>query len=107
MGFSQKIFIKERLIKWIIYIANQKKIWSLSLNTSVKRKLAQSEILNMHEDTDSKKIIEKKYVLLASSHHREEIIIIKEWLKLKSNKYLLVVAPRHPERLGDILFNSR
>ena len=55
------------------------------------------------EDAKTKKIIEKKYVLLASSHHREEIIIIKEWLKLKSNKYLLVVAPRHPERLGDIL----
>ncbi len=51
----------------------------------------------------SEKIIDKKYVLLASSHHREEILIIKEWLKLKSNKYLLVIAPRHPERLGDIL----
>ena len=51
----------------------------------------------------SEKIIEKKYVLLASSHHREEILVIKEWLKLKSNKYLLVIAPRHPERLGDIL----
>lgn len=51
----------------------------------------------------SEKIIDRKYVLLASSHHREEIIIIKEWLKLKSNKYLLVIVPRHPERLGDIL----
>lgn len=51
----------------------------------------------------SEKIIEKKYVLLASSHHREEILVIREWLKLKSNKYLLVIAPRHPERLGDIL----
>ena len=52
---------------------------------------------------DSERIVDKKYVLLASSHHREEIIIIKEWLKLKSNKLLLVIAPRHPERLGDIL----
>jgi 3-deoxy-D-manno-octulosonic-acid transferase len=51
----------------------------------------------------NQKIIDRKYVLLASSHHREEIIIIKEWLKLKSNKYLLVIVPRHPERLGDIL----
>lgn len=55
------------------------------------------------EDDNVKRIIEKKYILLASSHHREEIIIIKEWLKLKSNKFLLVIAPRHPERLGDIL----
>jgi len=55
------------------------------------------------EDNSIERIIDKKYILLASSHHREEIIIIKEWLKLKSNKYLLVIAPRHPERLGDIL----
>ena len=55
------------------------------------------------EDNVSQRLIDKKYVLLASSHHREEIIIIKEWLKLKSNKYLLVIAPRHPDRLGDIL----
>ena len=55
------------------------------------------------ENLTAENLINKKYVLLASSHHREEIIIIKEWLKLKSNKYLLVVAPRHPERLGDIL----
>ena len=55
------------------------------------------------EDENIERIIDKKYILLASSHHREEIIIIKEWLKLKSNKFLLVVAPRHPNRLGDIL----
>ena len=55
------------------------------------------------ENYNVERIIDKKYILLASSHHREEIIIIKEWLKLKSNKYLLVLAPRHPERLGDIL----
>tara|TARA_B100001063_G_C16745144_1_gene547048 strand:+ start:198 stop:1250 length:1053 start_codon:yes stop_codon:yes gene_type:complete len=55
------------------------------------------------EGDNVERIIEKKYILLASSHHREEIIIIKEWLKLKSNKFLLVIAPRHPERLGDIL----
>ena len=57
----------------------------------------------LSDDVSSERIIDKKYVLLASSHHREEIIVIKEWLKLKSNKYLLVIAPRHPERLGDIL----
>ena len=55
------------------------------------------------EDDNVERIIDKKYILLASSHHREEIIVIKEWLKLKSNKFLLVIAPRHPERLGDIL----
>tara|TARA_B100000902_G_C27124421_1_gene820346 strand:- start:210 stop:917 length:708 start_codon:yes stop_codon:yes gene_type:complete len=57
----------------------------------------------VNENLPTENLINRKYVLLASSHHREEIIIIKEWLKLKSNKYLLVIAPRHPERLGDIL----
>tara|TARA_B100001059_G_scaffold234058_1_gene275607 strand:- start:1546 stop:2628 length:1083 start_codon:yes stop_codon:yes gene_type:complete len=55
------------------------------------------------EDNNIERIIDRRYILLASSHHREEIIIIKEWLKLKSNKFLLVIAPRHPNRLGDIL----
>ena len=57
----------------------------------------------VNEHLPAENLINRKYVLLASSHHREEIIVIKEWLKLKSNKYLLVIAPRHPERLGDIL----
>ena len=48
-------------------------------------------------------LIERKYILAASTHHDEELQIIKEWLKLKNQKILLVVAPRHPERLGDIL----
>tara|TARA_Y100000768_G_scaffold66883_1_gene46572 strand:- start:4095 stop:5318 length:1224 start_codon:yes stop_codon:yes gene_type:complete len=69
---------------------------NLSVDGNIKHSL-------VDEDLPAENLINRKYVLLASSHHREEIIIIKEWLKLKSNKYLLVVAPRHPERLGDIL----
>ena len=68
----------------------------LSLTGNIKHSL-------VSDDVTTERIVDKKYVLLASSHHREEIIIIREWLKLKSNKYLLVIAPRHPERLGDIL----
>ena len=68
----------------------------ISLTGNIKHSLVSN-------DVSEQRIVDKKYVLLASSHHREEIIVIKEWLKLKSNKYLLVIAPRHPERLGDIL----
>ena len=68
----------------------------ISLTGNIKHSLVSN-------DVSEERIVDKKYVLLASSHHREEIIVIKEWLKLKSNKYLLVIAPRHPERLGDIL----
>ena len=48
-------------------------------------------------------LIERKYVLAASTHPDEERQIITEWLKVHEKKILLVVVPRHPERLGDIL----
>ena len=48
-------------------------------------------------------LIERKYILAASTHHDEEGKIIREWLKLKEKKLLLVIVPRHPERLGEIL----
>jgi len=48
-------------------------------------------------------IINKKYVLAVSTHQDEERQIITEWLKTHGKKVLLVVVPRHPERLGDIL----
>ena len=50
-------------------------------------------------------IIKKKYVLAVSTHPDEERQIITEWLKTYGKKILLVIAPRHPERLGDILAN--
>lgn len=73
------------------------------INTEKVSNLGNIKYSFLNQDNNEEKIIDRKYVLLASSHHREEIIIIKEWLKLKSNKYLLVIVPRHPERLGDIL----
>ena len=48
-------------------------------------------------------IINKKYILAISTQPDEERQIITEWLKTHEKKVLLVVAPRHPERLGDIL----
>ena len=48
-------------------------------------------------------IINKKYVLAVSTQPDEERQIIVEWLKTHEKKVLLVIAPRHPERLGDIL----
>ena len=48
-------------------------------------------------------LIGRKYVLAASTHPGEEREIITEWLRVHEKKLLLVVVPRHPERLGDIL----
>ena len=53
----------------------------------------------MHKDN----IINKKYVLAVSTHQDEERQIITEWLKTHGKRILLVIVPRHPERLGDIL----
>ena len=47
--------------------------------------------------------IKRKYVLALSTHPDEERQIITEWLKINDKKLLLVLLPRHPERLGDIL----
>lgn len=52
---------------------------------------------------DTENLINRKYVLAASTHNDEEIKIIREWLKLRERKLLLVIVPRHPERLGEIL----
>ena len=51
----------------------------------------------------SERPIDRKYVLAASTHPGEERQIITEWLKINDKRILLVIAPRHPERLGDIL----
>ena len=88
-----------------IYCKSKKdyEVFSEYVNKEKIKNLGNIKYSLLNENNNPHRIIDRKYVLLASSHHREEIIIIKEWLKLKSNKYLLVVAPRHPERLGDIL----
>jgi 3-deoxy-D-manno-octulosonic-acid transferase len=53
--------------------------------------------------TTKDNIINKKYILAVSTQPDEERQIITEWLKVHEKKVLLVVVPRHPERLGDIL----
>ena len=53
--------------------------------------------------THKDNIINKKYVLAVSTHQDEERQIITEWLKTHGKRILLVIVPRHPERLGDIL----
>ena len=55
------------------------------------------------ERISKENIIGKKYVLAMSTHPDEERQIITEWMKINDKKLLLVIIPRHPERLGDIL----
>mgnify|MGYP006086317415 CR=1 FL=1 len=65
--------------------------------------LGNLKLIPQEDSSDYENIIGKKYVLAASTHRGEERQIITEWLKMKERKILLVIVPRHPERLGDIL----
>ncbi len=47
-------------------------------------------------------VISRPYVLMASTHDDEELRLLKLW-KAHRRQHLLVIAPRHPDRLGDIL----
>ena len=78
---------------YLILGANQKKVSVLG-----NIKLCESS-----NDIGRDRQIERKYVLAASTHPGEERQIITEWLKINDKRTLLVIVPRHPERLGDIL----
>lgn len=47
--------------------------------------------------------LERKYVLAASTRDNEEQLIVDAWQKSVHNNYLLVIVPRHPHRLSEIL----
>jgi len=47
--------------------------------------------------------LNKKYVLAASTREEEEQLIVDAWLKSNYKDELLVIVPRHPKRLSDIL----
>jgi len=47
--------------------------------------------------------LNRPYVLAASTREDEEHIIVEAWLKSKHENHLLVIVPRHPNRLSDIL----
>ena len=78
---------------YLLLGANQKKVSVLG-----NIKLCESS-----NDIGRDRQIERKYVLAASTHPGEERQIITEWLKINDKRTLLVIVPRHPERLGDIL----
>jgi 3-deoxy-D-manno-octulosonic-acid transferase len=45
----------------------------------------------------------RPYLLAASTRDKEELEVIGAWLQLPVPRPLLVIAPRHPKRLNDIL----
>ena len=47
--------------------------------------------------------ISRPYVLAASTRKDEEKIIVQAWMSIPDNNHLLVIAPRHPHRLNEIL----
>ena len=61
------------------------------------------KLANEIKKSNKKRLIDRKYILAASTHKDEERQIITEWLKVNDKKTLLVIVPRHVNRLGDIL----
>ncbi len=57
-------------------------------------------------DVASKPVPTRPYVLAASTHDDEELRILRLWLH-RDRHQLLVIAPRHPDRLKDILRQLR
>ena len=47
--------------------------------------------------------LKRNYVLAASTRDEEEALIVKAWLSAERGEHLLVIAPRHPKRVHDIL----
>ena len=45
----------------------------------------------------------RRYVLAASTREGEEAPILEQWRKSRHGGRLLVIAPRHPQRLGEVL----
>jgi len=54
-------------------------------------------------NADPIKLSSRSYVLVASTHANEEVDILKAWLSINTGNNLLVIAPRHPKRLSEIL----
>jgi 3-deoxy-D-manno-octulosonic-acid transferase len=48
-------------------------------------------------------VLPRPYVLAASTHADEELRLIRAWQARDRGNHLLVIAPRHPARLKDIL----
>ena len=59
----------------------------------------------INEPTKNRIALHRKYVLAASTHEDEEYQIVKTWkqFQLDGGDYLLLIVPRHPQRLDTIL----
>ena len=56
-----------------------------------------------NEKTEFKDSIEKKLIICASTHEPEEKILVEAFKMLDNENTILVLAPRHPERISKIL----
>ncbi len=85
--------------------SEEKKYIDLGANQVAIKTIGNLKFSQYKKISNNENLINRKYVLAVSTHADEERQIISEWLKVNDKRVLLVVAPRHPERLGDILSN--
>ena len=102
----KKIYADTLNLVEAIYCKSEREKENYLLLGARKNKLSVLGNIKLCESPDqinTERPIERKYVLAASTHPGEERQIITEWLKINDKRTLLVIVPRHPERLGDIL----
>ncbi|MEC7865155.1 MAG: glycosyltransferase N-terminal domain-containing protein, partial [Pseudomonadota bacterium] len=89
------------LCKSMLERNNYVELGSIDKKTKVLGNLKYADFYDKRLNHDN--LVQRKYVLALSTHPDEERQIITEWLKINDKKLLLIIIPRHPERLGDIL----
>ncbi|HEB54811.1 MAG TPA: LpxL/LpxP family Kdo(2)-lipid IV(A) lauroyl/palmitoleoyl acyltransferase [Gammaproteobacteria bacterium] len=76
---------------------------SLSVAEERIRVIGNIKFSRLTEKTIAPITLQRPYVLAASTREGEEKTIARQWLKQDKNNHLLVIVPRHPKRLNDIL----
>jgi len=76
---------------------------SLSVAEERIKVIGNIKFSHLTEKTITPVTLQRPYVLAASTREGEEKTIAHQWLKQDKNEHLLVIVPRHPERLNEIL----
>ena len=82
---------------------DQARFLELGLASDKSEVLGNIKFYSMAEQQIEPINFDRSYVLAASTREDEEKIIVNEWLKAEHKNNLLVIVPRHPNRLAEIL----
>ena len=82
---------------------DQKRFLALGLPKNKATMLGNIKFSSLDSENIEPIKLERKYVLAASTRDDEEQLIVDAWKKSEKKDHLLVIVPRHPHRLSEIL----